>query len=59
MYLSTNPAVKASILITKDSLTSEESKAKQRFVNTLYVELVLSTLAVYGKTLIYKDLRVI
>ena len=32
------PALAAPILIRNDSLTSEESKAKKPFVNTLYVE---------------------
>ena len=32
------PALKAPSLIRNDSLTSEESKAKKRFVDTSYVE---------------------
>ena len=53
------PALKAPILIKNDSLTSEESRAKTPFVNTLYVEWVRSILVEYLKTLFYKGLTVI
>ena len=43
---SSYPALKVPILITNDSLTSEESKAKKPFVNKLYVR---SILVEYGK----------
>ena len=44
------PDRKVSILIRNDSLISEESKAKNRLVNTLYAERVRSILVEYGKT---------
>ena len=43
---SSYPALKVPILITNDSLISEESKAKKPFVNKLYVR---SILVEYGK----------
>ena len=51
--------LKAPILIRKNSLTCEKSKAKKTVCKYVYVERVMSILCGYGGTLIFKGLTAI